>query len=37
MSVVYMKVVNGVIKGWKISVEKMTRGGRMGYAGGNEI
>jgi hypothetical protein len=30
MSVVYMNVVNGVISGWNISVENVTRGGREG-------
>jgi hypothetical protein len=37
MSVVYIYVVNGVINGWNISVENVTRGGRAGYAGGKEI
>lgn len=37
ISVVYIYVVNGVIKGWNISVEKVTSGGREGYEGGKEI
>lgn len=30
ISVVYMYVVRGVMSGWKMSVEKVTRGGRAG-------
>jgi hypothetical protein len=30
MSVVYVYVVRGVMSGWKISVEKVTSGGRLG-------
>ncbi len=37
MSVVYMYVVKGVISGWNMSVEKVTRGGRSGYESGKEI
>jgi hypothetical protein len=37
ISVVYINVVNGVISGWNISVEKVTKGGRAGYVGGKEI
>jgi hypothetical protein len=37
MSVVYMYVVRGVIKGWNMSVEKVTSGGREGYVGGKDI
>ncbi len=36
-SVVYIYVVRGVIRGWKMSVENVTRGGRVGYDGGKEI
>jgi hypothetical protein len=35
--VLYIYVVRGVISGWKISVEKVIRGGRAGYWGGKEI
>jgi hypothetical protein len=35
--VVYVYVVNGVRRGWKTSVEKVTRGGSVGYVAGNEI
>jgi hypothetical protein len=34
---VYMYVVRGVTRGWKMSVLKVTRGGRSGYVGGKEI
>lgn len=37
MSVVYMYVVRGVIKGWNTSVENVTRGGKSGYESGKEI
>jgi hypothetical protein len=37
LSVVYIYVVRGVIRGWKMSVEKVTSGGRDGYVGGKEI
>ena len=33
----YIYVVRGVIKGWNMSVEKVTRGGREGYVGGKEM
>jgi hypothetical protein len=32
-----MYVVNGVTRGWNISVERVMRGGYEGYVGGNEI
>jgi hypothetical protein len=37
ISVVYMYVLKGVTSGWKISVLKVTRGGREGYVWGKEI
>lgn len=33
----YMCVVKGVMSGWKMSVENVTRGGARGYASGNII
>jgi hypothetical protein len=36
MSVVYVYVVNGVMRGWNMSVEKVTRGGSAGYASGKD-
>ena len=33
----YMYVLKGVTSGWKISVLKVTRGGREGYVWGKEI
>jgi hypothetical protein len=35
--VVKVYVVKGTMSGWKISVAKVTRGGRSGYVGGNLI
>lgn len=35
--VVYVYVVRGVSSGWKTSVEKVTRGGSVGYVAGNDI
>jgi hypothetical protein len=32
-----MYVVRGVMRGWKMSVLKVTRGGREGYVSGKEM
>lgn len=37
ISVVYMYVERGVIKGWKMSVENVTSGGSAGYVSGKEM
>jgi len=37
ISVVYVRVDRGVMRGWNMSVSKITNGGSEGYSGGNDI